>query len=589
MLVVLPLAIFFMGQRSPLLISPRFQPAAPLSSLPSIMIDGTQNGIGLAQQAARAEGLQARIIWIDASANLDRFNTEEKIVALVRKIADTGFNTIVLDIKPISGQVIYSSRIAPKLTEWRGQTLPANFDPVPIFVRESHKSTLDLFVSLNAFSEGHRIPRVGPGYAKLEQQTVLYEGKPVVKSSSGSTFGLDVTPETRDAEKIGIARQIPLVLDRVGFAVTVRANNEVVDGFDLSELHSQMTLPRGGYLLWGAGMAGDFLRRECTPGSTVSLDTTPVFVPISERPEGQIPLMMNPNHPEIRRYELDIVREVAQKYEVDGILYDDRFRYGGIDADFSSVTRSKFETFVGKDLAWPDDIFKFTLTPALGRGILPGKYYETWMEWRAAQLRSFLWEVRRVVKGARPSVKIGLYAGSWYGEYPALGNNYGSNQLDAGFWFLTPGYRKTGLAPLLDFMISGCYYPTATIYEAMGKGLPIGNCIESAGTLTNRVVRDETWAYAGIALSDYQGNQPGLRAALQAACATTQGVMVFDLSHNIEASWPVFADAFRQRRKSPHDKMGLLDQVRKRRIAVDKMKIPDPPVIIAAGSAGTGQ
>ncbi len=586
---VFPLAVYLLGQGLSSQFTPRFQPVSPLPSLPSVMIDATQNGIGLAQQAARSEGLQGRIIWIDATANLDRFNTEDKIIELVKKIGETGFNTIVLDIKPISGQVIFASHIAPKLTEWRGQTLPANFDPVPIFVREAHKGGVDLFVSLNAFSEGHRIPKIGPGYAKLDQQTVLYEGNPILRNTAGKTYDLDLTPEVLDPARIGIARQVPLSFEKNEFALTTRSTGEVVDGFELGVPNIKVTVPRGGYILWGSGNAADFLKRECAPGTKVAFDTVANYIPISERPDGQIPLMMNPNHPEVRRYALDIVREVAQNYDVDGILYDDRFRYGGIDADFSRITRAKFESFVGRDLTWPDDVFKFTVSPSLGRGIQPGRYFDAWMSWRSAQLRTYLAEVRRVVKAARPSVKLGLYAGSWYGEYPALGNNYASPRMDAGFWFLTPAYRNAGLAPLLDFMISGCYYPTATIYEAMSKGLPVGNCIESAGTLTNRVVRDETWTYAGIALSDYPGNQPGLRAALQAACATTQGVMVFDLSHNIEPMWPVFADAFKQRRKAPHDKVGLLEAVRNRRNAIDKLKIPDPPVVIAAGSAGTGQ
>ena len=40
---------------------------------------------------------------LDATANLDRINTEEKITALVQKIKETGFNTLVLDVKPIVG------------------------------------------------------------------------------------------------------------------------------------------------------------------------------------------------------------------------------------------------------------------------------------------------------------------------------------------------------------------------------------------------------------------------------------------------------------------------------------------------------
>ena len=125
--------------------------------------------------------------------------------------------------------------------------------------------------------------------------------------------------------------------------------------------------------------------------------------------------------------------------------------------------------------------------------------------------------------------------------------------LEAGFWFLTPEYSQTGMAPLVDFMITGCYYPTATIYDAMSAGLPIGFSVEGAGQLSNRIVRDQTWVYAGISLDQFKGNPDGLRAAMQGACGSTQGVMVFDLSHEIEPMWMVFAQAFASDpRAAPH-------------------------------------
>jgi hypothetical protein len=186
-------------------------------------------------------------------------------------------------------------------------------------------------------------------------------------------------------------------------------------------------------------------------------------------------------------------------------------------------------------------------------------------------------------------VELGLYVGSWYGEYPALGDNYASPDTHSGFWFATQNYRAAGTAPLLDLLISGCYYPTPTIFDAMSRGVGIGNSIEAAGMTTNRMVRDQCWTYAGIDLDDYRDNPGGLLNALQAACASTQGVMIFDLSHTIEAVWPVLSKAFAQSKRPPHSSQQALLEVRHRRQLQDKAKIPDPPVIIAAGSAGIGQ
>jgi hypothetical protein len=342
-------------------------------------------------------------------------------------------------------------------------------------------------------------------------------------------------------------------------------------------------------VLYGTEAAADWLRANATPGTTLAFDTDPLFVPISERPEQQYPLMMNPNLVEVQKYALDIVREIAHNYDIDGVVYDDRLRYGGINADFSEPTRALFERRVGKTLHWPDDVFKFTITPTLTRGIQPGPYYEQWMAFRAQTLQEFVMKARSAVNQERPGTQLGVYAGSWYGEYQALGNNWASPAAEPGFWFVTPSYQKTGFAPFVDFLITGAYYPTATIYDAMSTGRPIGATVEAAGYLTNRLVRDASWSYAGIALSDFKDDPEGLVAALQAACGSTQGVMVFDLSHDIEPMWPVFSKAFADKRKPPHKDLEALKAARSARNVADILGKKDPPIIIAAGSAGTGQ
>jgi hypothetical protein len=122
----------------------------------------------------------------------------------------------------------------------------------------------------------------------------------------------------------------------------------------------------------------------------------------------------------------------------------------------------------------------------------------------------------------------------------------------------------------------------------MAQGTAPGMTVEASGQLANRLVNDQTWTYAGIMLSDFRGNPDGLQDALQAAVGATQGVMVFDLSHEIEQMWDVFRQAFADPRKAPHQERGLLAEVRKKRAAVDKAGEKKPAVIISTGAAGTG-
>ncbi len=578
--------------QQPFQVKPRFELLAPLSTVPGVMIDSFSNGVGNAQQLARSYNLQGRILWIDGTANVERVNTETKIIELVKQIRDVGFNTIVYDVKPISGQVLYNSTIAPKLTEWRGQTLPAGFDPLAIMAREAKAANLWIYASLNAFSEGHKLFQTGPGFEKKDWQSVAYQAKPVVRIDDGK--GFDMCTQMNKLQ-FGMVSEFNSIAELPksgpdGFAILLGRDFRMLNKFDQMALTIGLSpLPRGNVLLFGTGEAATFLRENYKLNGQVKFDTDPDYVSFSDPREQQYPLMMNPNNLDVQRYEMSIAQEVAKNYPVDGIIYDDRLRYGGMNADFSELTRDLFEHHVQKKLTWPDDVFKFTLSRNLIRGIKPGPYYDAWMSWRAQVLHDYLVKVKHAVKEVKPTAQLGLYVGSWYGDYPALGDNYGSPSSNAGFWFLTPGYKKAATAPLLDFLISGCYYSTPTVYDAMSRGIGIGNSIEAAGTLTNRIVRDECWTYAGIDLYDFQDNPAALLNALQAACASTQGVMIFDLSHGIDAAWPVLYKAFNQRKRPPHASSQALINVRHSRALQDKSGKQDPPVVIAAGSAGTGQ
>src|SRR2546426_12602078 len=72
-------------------------------------------------------GLQGRIMWVDGSANIDRITTREGVNDIVARCKKARFNSIVVDVKPVIGQVLYNSKIAEHLREWKGKTYP-DFD-----------------------------------------------------------------------------------------------------------------------------------------------------------------------------------------------------------------------------------------------------------------------------------------------------------------------------------------------------------------------------------------------------------------------------------------------------------------------------
>jgi uncharacterized lipoprotein YddW (UPF0748 family) len=577
---LLPFAVLG-SQRGATIPESRFERMAPCPSAPPVWIDRYGSGIGLASETARNRGLQGRVLWIDATANINQYNTPDKIRALMDHIADSGFNTVVFDIKPISGQTVYPSHFAPKLLEWRGQSLPADFDPVPGMVEAAHGRHLSIILSMNAFSEGHRLFKAGPGYQQPEHQTVLYIPVPSVRIGE-STWPLSASEDQIAEDKITVLSSLAKV--KGGFWVSVGPKGSVsATSLSGDPVATSQTI------LFGTGKAADFLHQHAGIGSSIEFEMEPSYVPIGSEVGGQYPLMMNPNDPAVQGRALAMIREVVEKYQADGLIYDDRLRYAGLDGDFSEFTRNAFESYVGHSIKWPDDVFRYTLSRSLSKGVRPGPFYDAWTSWRATQIQSFVKRVRETAKRARPSVEFGAYVGSWYGDYPALGHNYASPEATPGFWFDTPHYQSAGTAGLLDYLMVGCYYPTATIYDALERGSGLGYTVEAGGALCNRLVRDETWTYAGIDCGGFADNPGGLMNLVQAACASTQGVMVFDLSHGMDKLWGTFKQIFSQPTKPPHAVPGLLEQLREHRRLVDGFHQKDRPIIILNGASGIGQ
>jgi uncharacterized lipoprotein YddW (UPF0748 family) len=566
----------------------RFELVAPLA-LPPVYIHHQLAKYGLAQSTANRLDLQARILWVDATANLGRVNSKDKIAELCKKVADTGFNTIVFDIKPINGYTMYPSKLTEQITFWRDSKMPEGFDPLLHMVEEAHKQKLTLFVSMNAFSEGHsygkrdfgkadnQFFKPGWGYEHPDLQTTRYVPIPTYKNITISPT-LDSNPQNH-----------PLAIYTDLKKTPENAYYVALEGSGLIR-SSSFTKPESLNGLALLVATGDAIKElaKLGPGNKVTIDSQATFQP-SDEAQNQIPLMMNPHNETIQQRTFAFIDEVASNYKVDGLLYDDRLRFGGLDSDFSPETREQFETAINQKVQnWPDDIYTYQYTPSLTPRLQPGRLYDAWLAFRAQTLSNWVTQAKSHLKSKRPNALFGIYAGSWYGDYQKYGNNYASPDLNAGFPFITPTYKKTGFANQLDLLVTGCYYPNGTVLEAIQSGAAPGRTVEAGGILTNRVVRDQSWSVAGIMIADFWNAPDKIQSALQAAAATTQGVMVFDLSHNIEDFWPTFAQAFKRPARAPYQVPGLLDKVRAQRADFDKRGFKEPPFPIFEGAPGTG-
>jgi uncharacterized lipoprotein YddW (UPF0748 family) len=573
----------------PILASP-LPPFVPFPHLSEPALDHAGNGIGVSQAVARQAKAQARILWVDATANLDQINSRAKVERLVERIAAAGFNTVVVDVKPISGHVLYASRIAPKLSEWRGKSLPSDVDVLAEFIRAGKRRGLQVIASLNAFSEGHRERNEGPGFEKPEWQTTLYEVETRLRSSVPGSVAFPISDRVNtpvpDGQRIAVYSDLHRLVpesDAVA-ALTDLAGRVValVDGPDVPA--AAEANPRVKAAFVGEGPAGAFLRQFARAGTQLGLDAQPVFTPIGRSRDPQVPLMMNPHHPDVRQRMIEIVKEVAGNYELDGIIFDDRLRYAGLNADFGEETRRQFEAAVGGPVRWPDDVFRTQFDfPTMARRTVAGPRYDAWLAFRARALRDWVADAAAAAKAARPSVTVAAYVGSTYFEYPLLGANWAADDVAAPYRFLTPAYQKAGLAPVLDWITTGCYYTAATVAEPAVGRTP-GATVEAAGQLSNRLVNDQAWVYAGISVSRFLRQPEGLKNALQAAAASTQGVMVFDLSHLGESHWRILADAFRERTTAPHASAALREKVKQDLALRREANVIDPPIVLRGGA-----
>lgn len=235
---------------------------------------------------------------------------------------------------------------------------------------------------------------------------------------------------------------------------------------------------------------------------------------------------VNPANDEARAHQLAGFREVVEGYEVDGIILD-RGRYDNETADFSPLTRRRFEAYLadrGKRLLhWPRDVFSYE-----GNTKIDGPLALDWWAFRAGIITEFVADVKKMVtehkRQTGDDVLLSAYVGSWYDTYYVNGANWASPdfQYDNRLQFqegsiYTNDFIGTGYIRHLDFLMIGTYQDTLAEVE---KYMMLGN-IATCGEIP---------LYAGIALNGMR-TEERQKEVFAAAARNTDGIMLFDASH----------------------------------------------------------
>lgn len=415
-----------------------------------------------AENRKKAGQSKPALMWIDAEANFARFNHSDSIDFYLKKIKSLGFTHAVVDVRPITGEVLFESAYAPRMEEWHGAKR-GNFDYLKDFIKAAHKLGIEVHAALNVFSAGHNYFDRGP----------IYSNHP--------------------------------------------------------EWASMVYTPDKG------------------------------IIPITQQKE-KYAAMVNPVNESFQKNILNILKELVRKYpDLDGIMLD-RVRYDGICADFSDLSRSKFELYIGEKIAnFPTDIYEWKKNSEGKYYPERGKYFMKWIEWRTKTIYDFMTLARKEVKSVNKNISFGTYTGAWYPSYYEVGVNFASKKYDPSkdFDWATPEYKNYAYGDILDLYATGNYYTDITKEEYCKSNHSIWNetdsqaqsgtwyCVEGSCEKLKGILIGNKFM-GGILVDQFYTNPSKLSRTIEMNLKASDGLMVFDIVHIINKNlWKEVEDGMR--------------------------------------------
>lgn len=142
---------------------------------------GNENKDKIGSENMTTNNGSRNFIYFDATANFKRFTYKDSITFYLNKVKDAGITDVVIDVKPITGEVLYPSDIAPVMTSWEGEyesgEKDTTWDMLSTFIEEGHNLGLTVHASTNVFVAGHNYFDRGVVYedsSKADWQTISY-------------------------------------------------------------------------------------------------------------------------------------------------------------------------------------------------------------------------------------------------------------------------------------------------------------------------------------------------------------------------------------------------------------------------------
>lgn len=148
-----------------------------------------------------------RYVWIDAAGNFEDYaNNQDKIKADLKKIKETGFTDIIVDVRPTTGDVLFKSKTADPLQRidvwnslgyvWAERT--ATWDYLQTFIDEGHRLGLKVNASINTFVGGYLCPYGLGSEGAFFRNDDMKAWASVVNASSGMKNSMDMLDDSED-------------------------------------------------------------------------------------------------------------------------------------------------------------------------------------------------------------------------------------------------------------------------------------------------------------------------------------------------------------------------------------------------------
>ncbi len=427
----------------------------------------------------------------------------ESLAALLDRCQEASVDIVVLEVKPVSGYVLYSSSVAPRMLEWKGARQDPVYDPLLAACEEAHKRGLYLFAGVNLFAEGHR-------------------GIPGLVEPHGTVFDFSDRRDwqcieylaPRGADHAMLVPAMESAGSEAEAAVFVSPANPDAVWYELAVLREVCTYPIDGVVLDRArfsGLESDFsawARRsfEAFLGRTVVRWPEDVY---EIRAGGESGLeALETSGKESAGGRVSLGQSVAQP---------------SAGEDLPAAGRS-----AGEPRNWSESSVR-----------VPGPFYDRWLVWRAWVIREEILKARSAVREVNPDLVFAETAGGWYPTSYREGTNWASPEYDPSrdYAWSPPDYQSTAHGHLLDCLYSGWYYGALTEAEAVESGRMGWASVEGAARLTRRVSSEAVSVQGGLYVYTYRDDPARFRQAMRTAYDLADGLWLLDAHFLDEYEW----------------------------------------------------